>query len=86
MNIFVWLTLAAGLILVLAILVMMYNRRHMLFSNVHFTAETTMRDWQMEEGRAAMTEVIYTCEQKRQDDSGLDKQNTDIKLDQDTNS
>ena len=61
---------AAILVLVLLVLVWAYRKRNRLFFNSHFTAETTMMNYQDAHRLKAMEQVAYMKEEKEEDEAG----------------
>lgn len=67
--------LILGLILlVILALIWVYKNRRRLFYNAHFTAETTMMNYQTDAKRAAMEEVAYKKEEREEDEKGEGKE------------
>ncbi|MBU0518613.1 hypothetical protein KJ564_06715 [bacterium] len=65
--------LIAILIAIFWILVWVYKKRHRLFFQSKFVAETTMMNYQDDHKRAAMEEVSYLKEETKEDKAGEGK-------------
>lgn len=64
-----------GLIcLIIATLIWAYKKRNRLFFNAHFTAETTMMNYQTEARRSAMERIAYMKDEKQEDEKGEGKE------------
>jgi hypothetical protein len=70
MTMWDYLVIGAILVLVLLVLVWVYLKRNRLFFNSHFTAETTMMNYQDAHRLKAMEQVAYMKEEKEEDDAG----------------
>jgi hypothetical protein len=70
MTIWEYVVIGAILVLVLLTLVWVYLKRNRLFFNSHFTAETTMMNYQDAHRLKAMEQVAYMKEEKEEDEAG----------------
>ena len=73
MSTFEWIVLGGLFLLIFAVLILVYRKRNLLFFNAHFTAETTMMNYQTDAKRSAMEQVAYMKEEKEEDDEGEKK-------------
>ncbi len=71
------IVLAGIAILICAALIWVWKKRHRLFFNAKFTAETTMMNYQDDNKRTAMEAVEYMNEEAEEDEAGK-KVKTDI--------
>ena len=67
------ISLIVLLIVIFLVLVWVYRKRHRLFFQTRFVAETTMMNYQDDHKRAAMEEVSYLKEEAKEDKAGEGK-------------
>ena len=68
-----WIVLTLAFMLIALTLVWAYKKRHRLFNNAQFTAETCYRYFQTEDKQQAIDAVLYQKEEKQEDYAGDDK-------------
>jgi hypothetical protein len=68
-----WIGLSLTFILIGISLVWVYKKRHRLFNNAQFTAETCYRYFQTEDKQQAIDAMLYQKQEEKEDDAGEDK-------------
>jgi hypothetical protein len=68
-----WAVLTLTFILIGSTLVWVYKKRHRLFNNAQFTAETCYRYFQTEDKQQAIDAMLYQKQEEKEDLAGEDK-------------
>ena len=68
-----WIIVAGLILFIVFVMIWAYKKRHRLFFNSKFTAETTMMNYQDDSKRAAMEAVQYMNEEEKEDEAGEKK-------------
>ncbi|TKJ42412.1 hypothetical protein CEE37_01645 [candidate division LCP-89 bacterium B3_LCP] len=61
-------------VFLIVVIIWVYKKRNRLFFNAHFTAETTMMNYQDAHKVKAMEQVSHMKEEKEEDDEGEGKE------------